>query len=94
VSRGEPLHLLFQAFPGREAPARRARASYRVLDEKGAEVLKSGVKNEIEISSEGTPVILSVPSRSLDYGTYRVEVRIEDASSGRAATGEIEFRVR
>jgi VWFA-related protein len=94
VRRGEALHVLFLILCGREAPAKRARVSYRILDGEGAEVLKKRVKDEVDLSSAGTPVILSLPSRSLAYGTYRVEVRAEDPSSGRAATSEIEFRVR
>jgi len=96
VRRGEALHVLFQILPGREAPSKRARVSYRILDPEGSEVLKDRVKDEIALSdrADGTPVILSLPTRSLDYGSYRVEVRTEDPSSGRAATSEIEFRVR
>jgi len=96
VRRGEALHVLFQILPGRQAPSKRARVSYRILDPEGSEVLKDRVKDEIVLSdrADGTPVILSLPTRSLAYGTYRVEVRIEDPSSGRAATSEIEFRVR
>jgi Ca-activated chloride channel family protein len=94
--RGDSLHVLFQILPGRETPSKRARVSYRILDAEGSEVLKDRVKDEIALSErlDGTPVILSLPTRSLAYGTYRVEVRIEDPSSGRAATSEIEFRVR
>jgi len=96
VRRGDAFHVLFQILPGREAPSRRARVSYRILDSGGSEVLKDRVKDELSLSDTagGTRVILSLPTRSLAYGTYRVEVRIEDPSSGRAATGEIEFRVR
>ena len=96
VRRGEALHVLFQILSGREAPSKRARVSYRILDPEGSEVLKDRVKDEIALSDrpDGTPVILSLPTRSLAYGLYRVEVRIEDPSSGRAATSEIEFRVR
>jgi len=96
VRRGEALHVLFQILSGREAPSKRARVSYRILDPEGSEVLKYRVKDEIALADrpDGTPVILSLPTRSLAYGTYRVEVRIEDPSSGRAATSEIEFRVR
>ncbi len=96
VRRGESLHVLFQIFPGREAPSKRARVIYRILDTQENEVLKDRVKEEIPLSQRapGTPVIVSLPTRSLAYGTYRVEVRIEDPSSGRAATSEIEFRVR
>jgi hypothetical protein len=70
--------------------------SYRILDPEGSEVLKDRVKDEIALADrpDGTPVVLSLPTRSLAYGTYRVEVRIEDPSSGRAATSETEFRVR
>jgi VWFA-related protein len=94
--RGEALHVLFRILPGRESPSKRARVSYRILDPGGAEVLKDKVKDELSLSdrADGTPVVLSLPTRSLDYGTYRVEVRIEDPSSGRAASSEIEFRVR
>jgi hypothetical protein len=96
VRRGEAYHVLFQILPGRESPSKRARVSYRILDSGGAEVLKDKVKDELSLAEGGggTPVILSLPTRSLAYGTYRVEVRIEDPSSGRAASGEIEFRVR
>jgi VWFA-related protein len=96
VRRGEALHVFFQILSGRDAPSKRARVSYRILDLEGSEVLKDRVKDEITLSdrADGTPVILSLPTRSLAYGTYRVEVRIEDPSSGRAATSEIEFRVR
>jgi hypothetical protein len=96
VRRGEAFHVLFQILPGREAPSKRARVSYRILDPEGSEVLKDRVKDEIALADkpDGTPVILSLPTHSLAYGTYRVEVRIEDPSSGRAATSEIEFRVR
>ncbi len=96
VRRGEALHVLFQILGGREGPAKRARVSYRILDPEGSEVQKDKVKDEISLSDrpDGTPVILSLPTRSLAYGLYRVEVRIEDPSSGRAATSEIEFRVR
>jgi hypothetical protein len=96
VRRGEALHVLFQILPGREAPSKRARVSYRILDPEGSEVLKDRVKDEISLADrpDGTPVVLSLPTRSLAYGTYLVEVRIEDPSSGRAATSEIEFRVR
>jgi len=88
--------VLFQILPGRESPSERARVSYRILDSGGAEVLKDKVEDELALAegAGGTPVILSLPTRSLAYGTYRVEVRIEDPSSGRAASGEIEFRVR
>ena len=96
VRRGESLHVLFQILPGRESPSERARVSYRILDPEGAEVLKDQVEDEIALSSQGsgTPVVVSLPTRSLAFGTYRVEVRIADPSSGRAATSEIEFRVR
>jgi VWFA-related protein len=96
VSRGEPLHVLFQILAGRDGAATRARVSYRLLDPEGTEVQKDKVKDEIALSErpEGTPVILSLPTGALAYGVYRVEVRIEDPSSGRAATSEIEFRVR
>jgi VWFA-related protein len=96
VRRGESLHVLFQILPGRESPSERARVSYRILDDQGAEVLKDRVEDEIALTrgGPGTPVVVSLPTRSLAFGTYRVEVRIEDPSSGRAATGEIEFRVR
>jgi hypothetical protein len=92
----EKLSAISADPPGREAPSKRARVSYRILDAEGSEVLKDRVKDEIALSdrAEGTPVILSLPTRSLDYGSYRVEVRTEDPSSGRAATSEIEFRVR
>jgi VWFA-related protein len=96
VPRGESLHVLFQILSGRESPSTRARVGYRILDAQGTEVLNDRVDDEIALSDEpvGTPVIVSLPTRSLAYGTYRVEVRIEDPSSGRAATSEIEFRVR
>jgi VWFA-related protein len=96
VRRGESLHILFQILPGLDSPSRRARVSYRILDAEGAEVLKDRVKDEIGLAGKasGTPVVVSLPTRSLAFGTYRVEVRIEDPSSGRAATSEIEFRVR
>jgi VWFA-related protein len=97
VRRGDPLNLLFYILPGRESPSKRARVSYRILDPEGSEVLKDRVKEEIDLSgaaADGRPVTLSLPTRSLAYGAYRVEVRIEDPSSGRAATSEIEFRVR
>ncbi|MGH9333459.1 MAG: VWA domain-containing protein, partial [Vicinamibacteria bacterium] len=96
ASRGEALHVLFQVFAGDEEPSRRARVSYRIFDEDGNEVSTGGPEDEIALSDrpEGTPVVLSLPTRSLDYGTYRVEVRIEDPSTGRAAASDIEFRVR
>lgn len=96
VRRGDDFHLLFQILAGREGTARRARVSYRVLDSEGSEAQKEKVREEIALSGEpeGTPVVLSLPTRSLAYGLYRVEVRIEDPSSGRTATSEIEFRVR
>jgi hypothetical protein len=88
--------VLFQILAGRDGAATRARVSYRLLDPEGTEVQKDKVKDEIALSErpEGTPVILSLPTGALAYGVYRVEVRIEDPSSGRAATSEIEFRVR
>jgi hypothetical protein len=94
--RGESLHVMFLVLPGREAPAERARVRYRILDGEGREVRQDQVKDEIALSggAAGTPVILSLPTRELAYGTYRVEVRVEDPASGRAATSEIEFRVR
>jgi VWFA-related protein len=96
VRRGESLHVLFQILPGRESPSERARVSYRILDAEGTEVLKDRVEDEIGLSGQasGTPVVVSLPTRSLAFGAYRLEVRIEDPSSGRAATSEIEFRVR
>jgi Ca-activated chloride channel family protein len=96
VRRGESLHVLFQILPGRESPSERARVSYRILDAEGTEVLKDRVEDEIGLSGKasGTPVVVSLPTRSLAFGAYRLEVRIEDPSSGRAATSEIEFRVR
>ncbi len=96
VRRGEAFHVLFQVLPGRESPSKRARVSYRILDSGGAEVSKGRVEDELSLAdgADGTPVILSLPTRSLAYGAYRVEVRIEDPSSGRAASSEIEFRVR
>jgi VWFA-related protein len=93
--RGEALHLLFRILAGREGPAARARVSFRVLDPEGAEVQKDKLEDDIALTEgpDGTPVILSLPTRELAYGLYRVEVRIEDPSSGRAATSEIGFRV-
>jgi VWFA-related protein len=94
--RGESLHLLFLVLPGKEAPSARARVRYRILDDDGREVRQDRVKDEIALSggAAGTPVILSLPTRGLAFGTYLVEVRVEDPASGRAATSEIEFRVR
>jgi hypothetical protein len=73
--------------------------SYRVLDEDGAEVWKSELEEDVALSPVsrrpfGTPVVLSVPTSSLSYGTYRVEVRAEDPGSARAAVSELQFRVR
>ncbi len=94
--RGESLHVMFLVLPGRESSAERARVRYRILDADGREVRQDRVKDDIALSGSaaGTPVILSLPTRELAYGTYRVEVRVEDPVSGRAATSEIEFRVR
>ncbi|HEY7698348.1 MAG TPA: hypothetical protein VIE88_08020, partial [Vicinamibacteria bacterium] len=94
--RGDAFQLFFQILAGSAEPATRARVSYRILDPQGSEVRKDKVKEEVSLTGglEGTTVVLSVPTGSLDYGAYRVEIRIEDPSSGRAATSEIEFRVR
>jgi VWFA-related protein len=96
VRRGESLHLLFRILSGRESPSARARVSYRILDPEGAEVRTDEVREDISLSArpDGTPVTIAIPTSALSYGTYRVEVRVEDPSSGRAATSEIEFRVR
>jgi len=102
VKRGAPLNLLFLVFPGREEKAQRAQISYRVLDERGAEVRAMTRGNTIELSPQapqapqlaGTPAILSIPTSGLDYGRYRIEIRAEDPASGRRAASEIEFRVR
>jgi VWFA-related protein len=100
VRRGEPLHLLFHVLPGaNESRSERARVSYRVLDEDGSEMPKSELEQDVALAPlserpDGTPVVLSVPTSSLSYGSYRVEVRAEDPASGRAAVSELQFRVR
>jgi VWFA-related protein len=96
VKRGENLHVLFQIFAGREEPAERARVSYRILTEDGGEVFAGEVDHDISLSSRpgGTPVIVSLPTGNLAFGSYRVEVRVEDPARSARATSELEIRVR
>lgn len=95
VRRGGDAYLVFQVFSGKRDPARRARVSYAVFDEKG-EIFNGGRDEPLELSDSpaGTPVILSIPTRSLDYGRYRIEVRVEDPDGGRRAASDIELRIR
>lgn len=96
VERGEDAFLLFQVFAGRDEPASRARIGFALLDERDEEILVGGREEPLELSQApaGTPVVLSIPTRTLDYGRYRVEVRVEDPDDGRRATSDIELRVR
>ncbi|HSF14895.1 MAG TPA: VWA domain-containing protein [Vicinamibacteria bacterium] len=95
VKRGQDAFVLFQVFPGEDEPARRARVSYSVFGERPDAIRTGGPEAPIELSATGgTPVILSVPTNSLAYGRYRVEVRVEDDSRGRRATSDIEIRIR
>ena len=95
VERGADAFLVFQVFSGKDQPARRARISYAVFDDKG-EILNGGRDEPLELKDlpGGTPVVLSVPTRSLDYGRYRIEVRVEDPDAGRRASSDIELRIR
>ncbi|HXV59856.1 MAG TPA: VWA domain-containing protein [Vicinamibacteria bacterium] len=96
VKRGQDAFVLFQVFPGQDEPARRARVSYTLFGERSEALRTGGPEAPIELleTAAGTPVILSVPTSSLAYGRYRVEVRAEDDSRGRRATSDIEIRIR
>ena len=95
MKRGQDAFVLFQVFPGEDEPAKRARVSYSVFGERPDAIRTGGPEAPIELSATGgTPVILSVPTNSLAYGRYRVEVRVEDDSRGRRATSDIEIRIR
>jgi Ca-activated chloride channel family protein len=97
LKKGENGYVLFQVFPGREDPSSRVHVGWSILDEDGQELRRAERDRPIDITQgrpNGSPIILQLPMSSLSYGTYIVEIRVEDRSRGRRATSAIEIRIR
>ena len=96
LPRGSDAFLLFQVFPGRERPSRRAYLTYTIYDDDD-EVGAGGKDGPLELAQDqpgGTPIVLRNPMSELRSGTYRIDIRIEDRSLGRRAASEIELRIK
>ncbi len=96
LPRGSDAFLLFQVFPGRERPSRRAYLTYTIYDGDN-EVGAGGKDGPLELAQDqpgGTPIVLRIPMSELRPGTYRIDIRAEDRSLGRRAASEIELRIK
>lgn len=97
-ARGEAARIGFFAFPGTEAPARRARVTYEIRNERGETRIDAERPQLLVLDParvHGVPFRMTLRTGDLGRGRYTVFVRLEErGSGGRAAASELDFEIR